>query len=91
MAKAQRELAGMERPKVKEIEDAAEDYVAIRDKRMSLTEKEVDARAVLLAAMEKHKLDAYRFDDRVVIVLPAKKVKVKTASDDEGDDEGDSD
>jgi hypothetical protein len=78
----QKELPGIERQKVKAIEDAADDYVAVRDKRMALTEKEVEAREVLLALMDKHGLTNYRYDDQIISVLPARKVKVKHFKDD---------
>ncbi len=82
------ELPGVERKKIKEIEDAAESYVALRDKRMALLEKEIESKAVLLDTMHKHKLTVYRLDDgRIVEVLPTEKVKVKASPEDgDGDD-----
>lgn len=79
MPKKQGELPGVEAPSIPEIDDAADSYVALRDKRMALTEKEIDARAVLIAAMDKHKLTSYRYDDNVVTVEPSEKVHVKKA------------
>jgi hypothetical protein len=87
MAKKQTELKGIEAP-FPAVEDAAEKYIDVRDKRMSLTEKEVDARAVLVHEMQKEKLTSYRFDDQVVTLLPGKeKVRVKTVTDDDNGDE----
>lgn len=55
---------GMDRSKkVKAVETAAQAYVKIRDERMALTKKEVEAKAVLTDAMEKNNLEVYRFDD----------------------------
>jgi hypothetical protein len=88
MAKKQKEFAGMERPKIAAIESAADDYVSMRDKRMALVEKEISARTLLIQLMDEHKLTSYRYDNMVVTVLPAKKVKVKAAKDD-GDDDDD--
>ena len=68
----------MEKPVIKEIEDAAEHYVTIRDKRMALTEKECEAQAELLAAMKAHKLDSYRYDERIVSVVKKDKARVKS-------------
>ena len=73
MAK-QTELPGIERKKIKDIEDAAESYVAVHDKRISMTEKEVEAKAALLDAMHKHKLTVYRFDERIIEVTPKENV-----------------
>lgn len=93
----QKELDGMERPAIKEIEEAADAYVAVRDKRMALTTKEVAAKTNLMQVMLAHEKDlskngdgdlVYRFDDEIVILKPGKStVKVKTAHDDEEDEE----
>lgn len=90
MAKNQTELAGMEAPNIPEIEDAASEYVKIRDKRMKLTEQEIAAKCTLLETMRKHsgKLTEngngekiYQFDDEIVLLQPGKEnVKVKHAS-----------
>lgn len=54
MAKRQLEIAGAERPKIKEIDEAAEAYRDVRDRRMKATIKEADAKAELMAAVKKH-------------------------------------
>ena len=82
MAKDQTELKGIERPVIKAIEDAAEDYETIRDKRMALTEKEIEAKSKLLDLMKKHKCKLYRYDERIVELVPGEDgVKVKKAKD----------
>lgn len=73
--------AGTEKKSIKEVDSAAEAYVEVRDERMKLTEREVEARDVLLAVMQKHKLDLYRDDDAappllVTIIEGDAKVKV---------------
>lgn len=78
------EVEGLKRKRVKEIDDAAEHYVAQRDKRMKLTEKEVEAKEALLRAMRKHKVETYTDTEAVppltVIVTPGKdNVKVTVA------------
>lgn len=83
----QAELKGMEAPVIKEIESAAEEYVAIRDKRMSFTEKEVSARTQLANAMHAHNLTSYRYDGKVVTVEPSEKGKVKAEKEPGEDDE----
>jgi hypothetical protein len=82
--KKQAELKGIEAPSFPAVESAAESYIDIRDKRMALTEKEVDARAVLIHEMQKEKLQVYKFNDQIVTLLPGKeKVRVKTVTDDD--------
>ncbi len=88
MPKAQLEIPGTERLKIKAIEDAPETYVAIRDKRMKLTEQEVEAKASLIEVMLRHQdklsLDSdsnylYRYEDEVVILSEKAGVKVRHA------------
>jgi hypothetical protein len=96
MAK-QLEIAGTERPKIKAIEEAADAYVSVRDKRMALTEKEVVAKTNLIQVVTENRAKltpngegalCYRFDDLIVILKPGHdNVKVKSAHDDEEDDE----
>jgi hypothetical protein len=96
MSKAQLEIPGTERPVIKAIEDAAENYVAARDKRMKLTEQEVAAKDKLIEVMLKNadKLcvdgegnKIYRFDEAVVILSDIAKVKVRHAHDEAEADE----
>jgi hypothetical protein len=71
---------GVAQKKIPAVTKAANKYVEIRDRRMELTEQEVDAKAVLLNAMHENNLTIYRFDDYVVTMKPGKEnVKVKTA------------
>lgn len=86
MAK-QQELKGVERKVIKAVENAADDYVDVRDKRMALTTKEVDARAVLIAAMQDAGVTSYRYDDRIITLDSKTKVSVK--ADRDGDAEED--
>lgn len=84
----------MERPKIKPIEDAAERYVELRDKRMKLLEQECAAKEKLTETMQANaaKLSQdgdgnliYKYDEQVVIMAEQVGVKVKHAktSDDE--------
>jgi hypothetical protein len=97
MAK-QMEIAGTERPRITEIEEAADAYVSIRDKRMNLTVKEIAAREALVTTVQAHKSEltpngageyVYRYDDDLEVVLkPGKeKVKVRHASTDDEDED----
>ena len=82
---------GVSKPKIKAIDRAADKYVEIRDERMALTDKEIDAKAVLLNAMHEHGLTEYQYGDMKVVVKPGKEnVKVKTVdalNDEEGEEE----
>lgn len=85
----QAEIPGTERPKIKEIEAAANSYVSVRDRRMKLTEDEVTLKKTLIDTVHKHadKITPneagerhYRYDDLVVILKPGRdNVKVRSA------------
>lgn len=85
-AKKQPDLPAMEGdgvsvPKIAEIEDIAEQYVDVRDRRMALTTQEVEAKGRLATVMHNHNLTRYPFDGKVVICEPGKeKLKVKTVN-----------
>ena len=64
-------------PKVKEIDDAADDYVTHRDARMAAREKEITASDNLLALMKEHKLTSYEYDGKIVSIAEHEKIKVK--------------
>ena len=75
----QTEIPGTERPKIPEIEEAAELYVQARDRRQAATKAEVKAKQDLAALMhahrdeigenEKHEL-IYHYDDMEVRLSP---------------------
>lgn len=78
----QLEIAGTERPKIREVDTAAASYVEVRDQRMKLTEEEKEAKDTLIAVMAKHKLEFYEDLEAVppveVRIIPGDvKVKVK--------------
>lgn len=76
----QTRLPGTERKDVNAaIEKKASEYVDVRNERMELTEREVEAQSALLMVMEKAGLTTYRCDDSdlVVEVSELKKAKVR--------------
>jgi len=76
--KKQKHLKGMEPKRIKSIDGASEAYRALRDQRMKLLSKEVDAQRKLLELMKKHKLKTYSYDGYNVEIDEGKeKVKVK--------------
>ena len=88
----QQRIPGTEGQKIKELDHAAEQYVAARNERMELTESEVEARDALIQVMEQHELTVYRDDDAsppLVITLVPGKAKVKVTQADPEDEVGD--
>lgn len=88
----QKEIPGTERPKIQEVEDAAEVYVKSRDKRIRASKAESTDKAALIAAMQKHKLNVYAIADEglVVTVTNGKpEVKVTESKEAEHDEEPD--
>lgn len=83
MAKAKTgALPGMERKGIAEIEKLADKYADLRDERMGVLKKEVEARTLLIDAMHKHGQKYYEFEDNgekivVELVVSGEKVKVR--------------
>jgi hypothetical protein len=95
--KEQLEITGVERPKIKAIEKAADAYVDARDARMKLTEKECSTRETLIATIKEHASEltpnsegalVYRYGDDLLVILKPGKDKVKVKHDStSGEDE----
>jgi hypothetical protein len=83
--------------RIKAVDDAAEEYVKVRDRRMGLTKKEVQAKQNLIDIIHKNaeKIGAddegimrYEYDDVVVELSPGKEqLKVRTATNPAGEEE----
>lgn len=86
MAKAQRELKGMERPKLAAVEDAAEAFVDASERLKEVRDKREAASAQLIAEMKAAKVSAYKFDSKVVTVSAKARVTVKDADEDSDDE-----
>ena len=78
---------GVERKVIKPLEDAIEAWNSIKEKRMALTEKEIAAKAVVTALMERHEVKLYQYDDdhEVVLLDTVKSRKIKQAGDEDDD------
>lgn len=85
MAK-QAELKGVERPKIADIEVAADDYVRLTDLIKARSEEKKQAMERLVAAMRRAKLDKYKYDDRVITLLEVDKIKVAELNGDGDED-----
>ena len=71
-------LPGMEDRALRELEALAEEYVEVRDERMSLNEREVELNDQLLALMKKHKKAEYHHGEvHCWIKATDERVKVK--------------
>jgi hypothetical protein len=97
MANKTADLPGMKPPRIAALDEAAEEYVKVRDRRMGLTEKEVQAKANLIDLLHKHAdkippndegVMYYKYDDVVVELKPGKEqLKVRTATNPAGEEE----
>lgn len=88
----QPKLPGTENPdRIDALEALAARYVDVRDERMGLTKKEVEAKTLLAEEMKKRGLTKYACDtdDLDVVILPAKEGKLKVIRRDEADAGGD--
>lgn len=86
----QEELGGVEGPgvspvKIKAVDNAFDELLSAREKRMSYGEKEGEASAVLVELFRKHDLRSYTFDDKKYVLSEI--CKVKKAPKDEPEDE----
>ena len=82
----QQDLPGTEDRAIKPLEDAAQDYAEIRDRRMALNAEEVGLKAKVLRLMKQHGKQAYHRDGvsiEIVVEEETVKVRVKKAGDDE--------
>jgi hypothetical protein len=81
----QKKLPTMEDSAIQPLENAAHEYVEIRDERMGLAEREVTAKGVLLKLMKKHSKTHYHRNGLDITVVPEAetvKVRVKKAKED---------
>jgi hypothetical protein len=74
----QARIKGTEPAQHLDIVEAAERYIEIRDERMELTEREIEANTALVAAMERHGLTDYVDEEAEIhVIIPATKAKAK--------------
>lgn len=69
---------GVEKPSIKEIDEAADTYIGARDKRILCSAREVETKTRLMELMKRNKLKTYEYDDHIVeLVMTEETVKVK--------------
>lgn len=88
---------GVAPKRIRAVDEKAEDYVKVRDRRMALTKKEIQAKNELIDILHKNATDIgaddegimrYEYDDVVVELSPGKEqLKVRTATNPAGDAE----
>ena len=83
-----RALPGMEDRAIKPLEEVAEQYAAIRDERMELTQREHALKDLALKLMKKFEKTVYRHDGIEITVVPGEDdVKVRVKKEPEADEE----
>jgi len=84
----QQDLPGTEDRAIKPLEEAAQDYAEIRDRRMALNAEEVGLKAKVLRLMKHHGKQAYHRDGvSIEIVVEEETVKVRVKKVDDETDE----
>ena len=73
-----------EPPRIKLIDEQAEEVSSLCERRKKLASEEKDARAVLLCLLEQHKLQSYKLEDgRIVYIDDKKKALIRSPDEDE--------
>jgi hypothetical protein len=70
-------LEGLEPPRIKAIDDAADTYYEVMMERCKLSKEEYEAQTALLEVMMKENLTRYVYDGKVVTMTSTTKIKVK--------------
>ena len=82
----QQRIPGTEDAKIDALEEIAEDYAAIRDKRQLLTTQEVDLKGKVLDLMKANNKEHYRRNGvEITIVHEEESVKVRVKKADDGE------
>jgi len=80
-------LNGMEPPSIPEIDTAADNFVEARNAWQSRNQPMVEAKAILEAAMKKHKLKKYEYDGKIVTFETSETLKVNVKKPDKEEKE----
>ncbi len=80
-------LPGMEPPSIKEIDASADRLAEARSQRMEYLAEEIKEADILMLLMHKHKLKVYEYDGKRVELSAQEKVRVKKASEGNGDED----
>lgn len=85
----QKRLEAVEDERIREVEDAAEEYKEARDARMKMTPEEKAAKTKLTDVMKKHGLSVYKSECGTVTLelTEVAKIKLKSPEDDADEDD----
>lgn len=72
-------------PTIPEIDEAAEEYRRVRDRRMELTKEETKRNEQIVELMRKHGLTEYTFDGSEVSIKNKTKARVRRIAEEDGD------
>lgn len=87
MASKQKELPGVERAaKLRDVEDAADEFITACDKAKRVGEDKKAAQEKLVMAMQRNKARQYRYDGKLLTLEELERVKVSDAKG-EGDED----
>lgn len=81
MARKQQLIEGTEPLSIPEIDEKAEKYVSVRNKRMKLNLEEVQLRDELVSLMHEHNISVYDWDEQIVELTATEKIKVRQRKD----------
>ena len=70
-------LPDLEPVTIREIDNAADAYVEVRDERCALSAEETKRREKLIELMRKHRLKIYEYEEKVVTFEHEDKAKIK--------------
>lgn len=78
-------IAGMEPPSILEIDEAADAFVAVRNKWQKARGPMDERRNILEAVMKKHQLKSYEYDGKIVQFVAEEKIKVNVKKPDKAE------
>jgi hypothetical protein len=74
----------MEEPAIQQLEDATQEYAKVRDRRMALTDKEVELKMELRDLMKANQKTFYKHGKIEIEIVPKdEKIKVRIADEEE--------
>jgi hypothetical protein len=80
-SRKQQLIPGAEPVSIPAIDEAADQYVKVRNKRMKLTLEEVELRDKLVELMKENELTVYEWDEQIIELTATEKVKVRKRKD----------
>ena len=85
MSKKQGELKGIEKPKLSDVELAADEYIETCEKAKRVAEDKKEGANKLVIAMRRNKIKSYAYDGHLIVLEELEKVRVSATKDDDED------